>query len=312
MRPIKYHDGQRDVQREANSVKAADKLSTWVGPVADYATGADLIVLASLDASDVLHVAALSGPPPLVSATLSGDEVALQTPSALADRLPTDSVWGGIVINPSTARRSRLAGKPVQLADGIVVTCPIAFTNCRKYILASSSTGDMLHVGPIAKRSCAIDDAWVIATIGQGEMAFLITATPDGVADVSHRGGEPGFLHYSATASTISWTEYLGDGMFMSVGNLRARPRFALVVLELETGDAVLLEGEAHYTNVRTDRHERVDALIQASESFPVQGRLEAAVQRVARLEAFCLPRVRVERRARITSSDGISVQHPQ
>jgi hypothetical protein len=293
-------------------VKAADKLSTWVGPVVEYATGADLIVLAALDDQHVLHVAALSGPPPLVSAVEADDLITLDAPRELLAHLPAGSVWGGIVINPATARRSRIAGQPATHDDGVRLTCPVAFTNCRKYILASRSTGDHTHVGPVHTAPCPFDDSWVAHTIANAEMAFLVSVTADGVADVSHRGGPPGFLRYDATTPRIAWTEYLGDGMFVSAGNLRANAQFALIVLDIESGDAVKLTGLARYTNVRTDRHERVDALLQANEPFPVQGSLEASVLRVERLTGLCLPRERVTARARITAADTTAVQHPQ
>lgn len=312
MRPLQYHEGQRDVQREANSIKAADRLSTWVGPVVEYATGADLIVLAALDDHQTLHVAALSGPPPLVSATDGDDVITLDAPRELLSQLPERAAWGGIVINPASARRSRVAGTPAVHSTGVRLTCPVAFTNCRKYILASRSTGTSTHVGPTQVSRCTLDDAWVAHIIAHGEMAFLVSVTDAGVADVSHRGGPPGFLRFDATARTIAWTEYLGDGMFVSVGNLRANALFALIVLDLESGDALRLTGRARYTNVRTDRHERVDALLQSTEPFPVQGSLKATIQHAERLSAFCLPRERVTERARITAADATAVQHPQ
>ncbi len=310
MDPFEYHDGQREVQREANSIKAADKLSTWVGPVRQYASEADLIVLASVGADDALHVVALSGPPPLVTTADTGEHLVIHLPLAVQDHLPLDRAWGGIVINPATARRSRVAGVPVRHTHSIAIPCTTAFTNCRKYMTPTSSTGTALHIGPVTTESRALDDPWILDTIAGGETAFLVTATPDGVADASHRGGPPGFLRYEP--GTIGWTEFLGDGMFVSTGNVRRRSRFALLVLDFATGDAVRVDGHAQYTNVRADRHERVDALVQASEPFPVQGRMQATVNRVARLEAFCLPRIRVERRTRITSADSTAVQHPQ
>jgi len=312
MRPVEYHDGQREVQCEANSTRAADKLSTWVGPVIQYANEADLIVLASVSHDGELKVVALSGPAPLVTASESDGGIMMHTPPELADRLPMDNAWGGIVINPAAARRSRVAGAPVRQANVISIPFSTAFTNCRKYITPTSSTGDDAHIGPITTEPRELDDPWIAGTIAHGETAFLVTATPDGVADVSHRGGPPGFLHYDARAREIGWTEFLGDGMFVSTGNIRRRSLFALLVLDFASGDAVRLDGMAQYTNVRADRHERVDALLQASEPFPVQGRMVATVDRVARLERFCLPRVRVERRTRITSADSTAVQHPQ
>lgn len=311
MRPFPYHDGQRDIQREANSVRAADKLSTWVGPVATYANEADLIVLACAT-DDALHVAALSGPAPLATATESGGEITMALPRGLTRLLAIDRPWGGIVINPATARRSRVAGLPTVHDAHVEIPCVVAFTNCRKYMTPTSSTGSSMHLGPTSHATCALNDPWIMQTIAQGETAFLVTETPDGRADASHRGGQPGFLRYDHANSTIAWTEYLGDGMFVSTGNLRRQSRFALVVLDFESGDAVRLDGVGRYTNVRTDRHERVDALLQAAEPFPVQGRIEATVLRASRLVGFCHPRVRVERRTRITSTDTTAVQHPQ
>ena len=311
-KPVEYHEGQREIQCEANSTKAADKLSTWVGPVIQYANEADLIVLASVGADGALNVAALSGPAPLVSAREDNGEIRMNTPLALADRLSTDSAWGGIVINPAAARRSRVAGTPVRHANVVSIPFTTAFTNCRKYITPTASTGNAEHIGPIAVEPRELDDPWITETIAHGETAFLVTAPPDGVADVSHRGGPPGFLRYLPASREIAWTEFLGDGMFVSTGNIRSRSRFALLVLDFASGDAVRLDGDAQYTNVRADRHERVAALLQADEPFPVQGRMVATVDRAARLEGFCLPRVRVERRTRITSVDSTAVQHPQ
>jgi hypothetical protein len=311
MQPFHYHDGQREIQREANSVPAADKLSTWIGPVATYTNEADLIVLACADA-DTLQIAALSGPAPLATARDAGGEITVSLPGVLTSLLPVDRQWGGIVINPATARRSRVAGRPTLNGLLVDIPCAVAFTNCRKYMTPTSSSGASTHAGPTAHEVLTQDDPWVAEIIARGETAFLVTATPDGVADVSHRGGQPGFLRLDAASRRVTWTEYLGDGMFVSTGNIRREPRFALIVLDYDSGDALRLDGEARYTNVRRDRHERVDALLQAAEPFPVQGSMEATIQRVSRLVQFCQPRTRVERRTRITSADTTAVQHPQ
>ncbi len=311
MEPFSYHEGQRTVQREANSVSCADKLATWVGPVAEFASIADLIVMASLVA-DGFHVVALSGPAPLVRAREDGASIVVDFPAALGVHLPVGAAAGGIVINPAQARRSRIAGVLVDDGRGLTIRCRVGFTNCRKYMTPTVSSGDSVHVGPVERQAIALDDPRTVAILAAAETAFLVTATPDAVADVSHRGGQPGFLRYQAASATIEWTEYLGDGMFVSTGNLRADGRFALLVLEFGTGDALRLDGEALYTNIRADRKERVDALIQAGEPFPVQGRMTAIVRRAERLVGFTHPRIRVARKERITSADSTQVQHPQ
>jgi uncharacterized protein len=311
MQPFAYHDGQREVQHEANSIACADKLSTWVGPVADFATIADLIVLAN-HADDVWRIVALSGTPPLVAMTSEAGALTMRLPATLHSHLPDGGTCGGIVINPAMARRSRVSGVLRRTESGFDLPCAIAFTNCRKYMAPTVSNDGPVAVGPTRTHACALTDDWIARTIAHCETAFLVTATPANVADVSHRGGTPGFLRYYPAVAHLSWTEYLGDGMFVSTGNIRRRRDAVLVAIDFETGDAARLDLECDYENLLADRHERVDALIQAGEPFPVQGRMTARVRAAARMTGFCLPRAHVASRARITSTDSTAVQHPQ
>jgi hypothetical protein len=286
-------------------------LSVWVGPVAKFAAQADLVVLASL-ADGALTVGALSGPAPLVEAKEVADVTRVSLPPELLTVLPAGQPCGGIVINPAQARRARIAGLLAAEAGKVTLEGSAAFTNCRKYMKPTASTGDGLRVGPSARVPLELSDPWLAATVAAAETAFLVTANPEGVADASHRGGPPGFLKFDPAAATLGWTEYLGDGMFVSTGNLRLSPRFGLVALEFSSGDAAWLEGEARYENLRADRKARVDALLQDSEPFAVQGRLTARIDRAARLVGFCHPRVFVEGKARVTSAVHPDEQQPR
>jgi uncharacterized protein len=311
LKPFRYHSGQREVQREANTVPCADRLSVWVGPVAKFAKVADLVVLASA-AEGGLTVGALSGPPPLVAAEAVGDTMRVTLPASLTQVLPANRPCGGIVVNLAQARRARVSGMLAVDGEKVVLEGSTAFTNCRKYMAPTASTGEGPKVGPSARAPLSLSDPWLAATVAGAETAFLATANPEGVGDVSHRGGPPGFLRFDGAAGSLTWTEYLGDGMFVSTGNLRIVPRLGLVVLELATGDAAWLEGEARYENLRASRNERVDALIQDDEPFPVQGRVSCRIDRAARLAGFCHPRVRVDGKTRVTAADATDDQQPR
>lgn len=311
MQPFQYHAGQRKVQAEANSRACADKLSTWVGPVADFARIADLIVMASTDGHS-FRVGAVSGPAPLVGATEIAGEFMVSFPDQLAEVCGDEHPWGGIVINLAQARRSRISGMPERRGHQIDMQCNTAFTNCRKYMAPTASEGVEPRVGPSQSVLLAPGDPWIEYMIATAETAFLITASPTGTADASHRGGYPGFLRYDDATHTIAWTDYLGDGMFVSMGNVRSNSTAALIVLEFETGDALRLDLEATYTNLRADRHERVDALLQANEPYPVQGRVVALINSAERLVEFCYPRTPIVKKQAITSEDTKAVQHPQ
>lgn len=288
----------------------ADRLSTWVGPVVEFAELADLIVLTGVVGGE-RRVAAISGSAPLVAARAAGEGFELDLPPAVAARFPTGAGVSGIVINPALGRRSRLGGR-LRVEDGVPrLDCAIAFTNCRKYMTPTSSVAAPPRCGPAGEEPLPLDDPWVGRMVSHGETAFLLSASPAGLADASHRGGPPGFLHFDPVTASLGWTECLGDGMFVSSGHIRATGRLALVILDFVTGDALRLDAAGDYTNIRADRHERVDALIQAAEPFPVQGRMSARVLRATRLTAFCLPRVRVEGGARVTSIASTQEQHP-
>ena len=89
-----------------------------------------------------------------------------------------------------------------------------------------------------ARRLVERSDTFFIAT------AIEVDANPRGVgADVSHRGGAPGFVAVSADGSAISWPDYIGNFMFNTIGNLTVNPRCGLLFIDFETGDLLQLTG---------------------------------------------------------------------
>jgi predicted pyridoxine 5'-phosphate oxidase superfamily flavin-nucleotide-binding protein len=77
-----------------------------------------------------------------------------------------------------------------------------------------------------------------------GADTFVIATAAPGGADASHRGGEPGFVTVH-DAAHLSFPDYTGNTMYMTLGNIAANPRAGLLFLEWETGDALQLTGRA-------------------------------------------------------------------
>jgi hypothetical protein len=50
MAPLTYHHGQLSIQAEAKTTAVAEHLAGWIGPVTEFARGADLVLLAATDA----------------------------------------------------------------------------------------------------------------------------------------------------------------------------------------------------------------------------------------------------------------------
>ena len=73
------------------------------------------------------------------------------------------------------------------------------------------------------------DDKTFIESLG---FFFLATADAEGRPDCSFKGGPPGFVSIAAPDLLI-WPDYDGNGMFKSLGNIRANPRVGLLFLAI-------------------------------------------------------------------------------
>ena len=311
MAPLVYHAGQIAIQEEARTRIVADRLAHWVGPVEEFSLGADLILLATADAEAVLRFTVLSGAPPLID--VAGPAM-LRLPLAPAavPGLRTAHPCGGLAINLGQARRARINGVLTADGDGCLLAARETFTLCRKYMAPSLALGEALHVGPVGREPLALDDPWLCAVVEGAETSFLSSVSPDGGPDVAHRGGPAGFLRWEPAAGRLTWPEYLGYGNFKSACNERATGRLTLLLVDLRSGDAIELVGRGEYTNVRTDRRDRLDPLVRHADPYPVQGTMTCVIEAATRLRGLMQPRSRIERAARITSRSTVAEQAPR
>jgi len=72
---------------------------------------------------------------------------------------------------------------------------------------------------------------------------FLGTTHPEYGNDASHRGGPAGFV--PADTRTVRWSDFPGNNMFNSLGNLAVDPATALLFIDFATGRAIQLSGTA-------------------------------------------------------------------
>jgi predicted pyridoxine 5'-phosphate oxidase superfamily flavin-nucleotide-binding protein len=82
------------------------------------------------------------------------------------------------------------------------------------------------------------------AFIEQQSMFFLATADAEGWPDCSYKGGAPGLVRV-LDPQTLAFPSYDGNGMFKSLGNLRANPRVGLLFLSFEKPKRLRVNGTA-------------------------------------------------------------------
>lgn len=326
MPPLTYHAGQLAIQREAKTTHIAERLANWIGPVAEFTREADLIFLAMQNPDGTLGFSALSGMAPLaevVGGPLEGNrrqpgseategELRLRFQPDLSPEISEPTPCGGLVINYALARRARINGVMQPAAQGSELVSTETFTLCRKYIAPSLATATTAHFGPLACEHLALDDPWLTGVVAQSETMFMASISPDGGPDVAHRGGPAGFLQLDPTTRQLAWSEFVGDGVFKSAGNIRATSVVTVLIPDLASGDAVELVGTATYRNVRSGRQERSSPLEQHREDFPLQGVITCEIQRAVRLHQLMAPRQRLDHGDKITSRATVDDQAPQ
>ena len=75
-------------------------------------------------------------------------------------------------------------------------------------------------------------------------MFFLATTDAEGCPDCSYKGGDPGFVRV-IDERTLVFPSYDGNGMFKSLGNIRANPAVGLLFLNFEEPRRLRVNGTA-------------------------------------------------------------------
>src|SRR2546423_3388226 len=76
------------------------------------------------------------------------------------------------------------------------------------------------------------------------DMFFLATCDEDGNPQCSYKGGDPGFVRV-VDDRTLAFPVYDGNGMFLSLGNIRAHASVGMLFIDFEHPNRVRVNGIA-------------------------------------------------------------------
>ncbi len=214
------------------------------------------LFVGAIDAGGWPIASLLTGPPGFVQ---SPDPVTLQI-AALPDQsdpageaVASGGEIGLLGIDFSTRRRNRANGRVIgRDTTGISVAVRQSFGNCPQYIqlrlLASPAMPSAKAASRPVEPFVHLDEP-ARACIEKADTFFVASRSREGRgaaygADVSHRGGRPGFVRVDGDVLTIP--DFPGNRYFNTLGNLSAEPRASLLFVDFETGDLLQLQGMAH------------------------------------------------------------------
>lgn len=149
-------------------------------------------------------------------------------------------------------RRNRMNGKISKASEeAFTIDVDQSFGNCPQYIQARDLVGNV-QVNEQAKSKNVqgpLGDAQA-NLINLSDTFFIASQyLPDNSShhgvDVSHRGGNPGFVKVSDDFTTLTWPDFMGNFHFNTLGNIELDPRTGLLFIDFKTGDLLTMTGKA-------------------------------------------------------------------
>jgi ferredoxin-NADP reductase/predicted pyridoxine 5'-phosphate oxidase superfamily flavin-nucleotide-binding protein len=210
-----------------------------------------MVLIGSVDDTGQPWASLLTGPPGFMRSP-DGQSLHISAAAPAGDPMESNVSVGSSVgllgIEYQTRRRNRLTGRIAAFSDeGLEIRIDQAFGNCPQYI----QMRDFLPV-PARDRSshCVyrtdVLDERASALVRNADNFYIASYYADdsgGVtngADVSHRGGKPGFVRVE-DSKTLIYPEFSGNNHFNTLGNLQLNPRAGLLFVDFDKGDLLYL-----------------------------------------------------------------------
>jgi hypothetical protein len=261
-----YHAGEKAMQTRAGVRERAERAGRRM--IRDFMPEQHrelfeklpYVVVGSLDAEERPWASILAGRPGFMRAPDARLLEIGARPNAgdpLAAHLAVGAPLGLLGIELATRRRNRMIGTVISAdAAGFVVYVRQSFGNCPQYIQARthalvSEPREENGESRARPENSALSDA-AAALVRDADTFFIASASraarggdsTEG-ADVSHRGGNPGFVKvdrgHGRTVLTVP--DFVGNAAFNTLGNLAVNPRAGLLFVDFAGGDTLSLTG---------------------------------------------------------------------
>ncbi len=257
-----FHVGERAIQTRLGVAERAETLGRRV--IRDHLTeqhreffaALPFVFLGAIDARGRPWASPLFGQPGFMSSP-SERRLHLRAPLLAGDPLtgalrPGVNV-GVLGIDYATRRRNRVSARVRSATDGFELDVVQTFGNCPQYIQARAATVLPALDEPLAAPAVTTISALTARDqdLVTGADNFMIASHHAGAtdsasagADVSHRGGLPGFVQLT-DATTLEFPDYPGNNYFNTLGNIASDGRAGLTFTDFEHGDLLYLSGDA-------------------------------------------------------------------
>jgi predicted pyridoxine 5'-phosphate oxidase superfamily flavin-nucleotide-binding protein len=262
-----FHEGELAAQKLAGERTTAERNSPMIAnrimPGAlEFLRQQPMVIVGTLSDDGTVWASPLIGKPGFVS-SLNGRQVYFDLASAAP--VKRDILWcnlregshmGMLAIELATRRRLRVNGVLSKVSAGeLVLDVREAYPNCPKFIQRRKFVWE--EDAAVSNRLAEAGEGMTLDVrelFAKADTLFLATDHAERGADVSHRGGNAGFVQV-LDARTLRIPEYPGNGLFNSIGNLMTNPRAGVMALDFDHGRMVQATGKARAELQGTERY---------------------------------------------------------
>jgi predicted pyridoxine 5'-phosphate oxidase superfamily flavin-nucleotide-binding protein len=247
---MRFHSGEITVQERAGVRDIAEDVGEGIidhlpAGAAEFLERRQMAVLGSVDSRGAVWASVVTGEPGFL------EVVDAHTLKVAAAKFSDDPLFKNLATAGHVAlfapdfvssRRVRVNGRGVVKDGSIYLTTQEVYGNCRRYLQERMFTGSR---EPSAKAGAELSrelSASQQEQISHADTFFIATDHPDRGADVSHKGGNPGFVRV-LDARRIAFPDYNGNSMFNTLGNLSVNAHAGLLFIDFDSGRTLQLTG---------------------------------------------------------------------
>lgn len=252
-----FHEGEIAVQRRAGESPMAERNGAVIGNkiprgALAFVRQQPLAVAGARDINGRPWASLLLGKPGFLDPDEDGrslrihfDAAARRQSALFRQSIAATRMFGMLIIDLGSRRRLRINGRAASIsADELLLNVDEAYPNCPKYIQRRSIRPGPQDT-PLAtrpQREGTVLDPELTALVRNADTFFVASAHRSHGVDVSHRGGDPGFVQVIDPA-TLKIPDYPGNSMFNTLGNLALNPNAGLVFPDFEGHRILQLTG---------------------------------------------------------------------
>jgi predicted pyridoxine 5'-phosphate oxidase superfamily flavin-nucleotide-binding protein len=250
---MRFHSGEIAVQKRAGVRDMAEEVGE--GTVDHLPPGASefldrrqIAVLGTVDKDGRAWASVVTGVPGFIE-TVDARTLKITTPAASSDPLFKNIAREGhaAMFAPDfvATRRVRVNGRGIYKDGAIYIHTDEVYGNCRRYLQERVFIGE--RPTPATSEKAGISTALSAAQqeqIARADTFFIATDNPERGADVSHKGGNPGFVHV-VDERRLAFPDYNGNSMFNTLGNLTLNSHAGLLFIDFDSGRTLQLSGRA-------------------------------------------------------------------